>query len=69
MSDHCGTVTEDGNAVCIPGSCSCSSERKSSEPIPLSLSAVNESNKAGARKVVAIDKDQELTMWKKLEVL
>lgn len=64
MSDHCGTVTEDGNAVCIPGSCSCSSERKSSEPSPLSLPAVNESNQAA--KIVAVDKDQEPTMWKKI---
>ena len=64
MSDHCGTVTEDGNAVCIPGSCSCYSESKSSEPIPLSLPTVNESNQAG--KIVAIDKNQESTMWKKI---
>ena len=32
MSDHCGTITEDGNAVCIPGTCSCSSETKSNQP-------------------------------------
>jgi hypothetical protein len=31
MSDHCGTTTEDGNTVCIPGSCSCSTESKNSE--------------------------------------
>ena len=31
MSDHCGTTTEAGNAVCIPGSCSCSAESKNSE--------------------------------------
>ena len=66
MSDHCGTVTEAGNAVCIPGSCSCSSERKSSEPIPLSLPTVSESNQIGAGKIVAIAKDQEPTMWKKI---
>ena len=64
MSDHCGTVTEDRNAVCIPGSCSCASEKKSSEPIPLSLSTVNESNQTG--KIVATDKDQEPSMWKKI---
>lgn len=28
MSDHCGTTTEEGNAVCIPGTCGCSSESK-----------------------------------------
>ena len=66
MSDHCGTVTEDGNAICIPGSCSCSSEKKSSEPIPLSLPTVNEGNQAGAGKTVAIYKNQEPTMWKKI---
>ena len=32
MSDHCGTITEDGSAVCIPGTCSCSSETKSNQP-------------------------------------
>ena len=64
MSHHCGTVTEAGNAVCIPGACSCSSEKKSSEPIPLSLLTVKKSNQAG--KIVAIDKDQESIMWKKI---
>ena len=66
MSDHCGTVTEDGNAVCIPGSCGCSSEKKSSEPIPLSLPTVNEGKQAGSGKAVAIDKNQEPAMWKKI---
>ena len=33
MSDHCGTTTEEGNAVCIPGSCSCSSESKSIDSV------------------------------------
>ena len=65
MSHHCGTVTEAGNAVCIPGACSCSSEKKSSEPIPLSLLTVKKGNRAGAGKIVAIDKDQGSTMWKK----
>jgi len=37
MSDHCGTITEDGSAVCIPGTCSCSSETKSNQPTLLSL--------------------------------
>jgi len=35
MSDHCGTTTKEGNAVCIPGSCSCSSESKASKPIQI----------------------------------
>ncbi len=42
MSDHCGTITEDGNAVCVPGTCNCSSETKSSAPFLLSLPAVDE---------------------------
>ncbi len=37
MSDHCGSVTEEGNAVCIPGSCSCSTESKNSETEPITL--------------------------------
>ena len=37
MSDHCGTTTEAGNAVCIPGSCSCSTESKNSETEPIVL--------------------------------
>lgn len=66
MSDHCGTVTEDGNAVCIPGSCSCSSESKRGEPIPVSLSTINEGIQAGAGPIVAIDKNQEPALWKKI---
>jgi len=31
MSDHCGTTTEEGNAVCVPGTCSCSSKSKTSQ--------------------------------------
>ena len=42
MSDHCGTITEDGNAVCVPGTCSCSSETTSSTPILLSLPVADE---------------------------
>ena len=37
MSDHCGTTTEEGNAVCIPSSCSCSTESKNSEIEPITL--------------------------------
>jgi hypothetical protein len=32
MSDHCGTTTEEGNAVCVPGACSCSSETQNNAP-------------------------------------
>ena len=42
MTDHCGTTTEDGNAVCVPGACSCSSETKSSASELLSLPAADE---------------------------
>jgi len=52
MSDHCGSFTEEGNAVCIPGLCSCSSESRISEPIPLSLSTINESYTAASGKTV-----------------
>jgi hypothetical protein len=41
MSDHCGTTTEEGNAVCIPGACTCSSESKSGQPALLSVPLVN----------------------------
>ena len=42
MTDHCGTTTEDGNAVCVPGTCSCSSEPQNNAPILLSLPVANE---------------------------
>ncbi len=42
MTDHCGTTTADGSAVCVPGTCSCSSETKSSAPILWSLPVVDE---------------------------
>ena len=66
MSDHCGTVTEDGNAVCIPRSCSCSSEKKSSEPTPLTLSTIKESNKVASVPTVTFSENQEPIMWKKI---
>ena len=37
MSDHCGTTTEEGSAVCVPGACSCSSEAQNNAPILLSV--------------------------------
>jgi hypothetical protein len=33
MSKHCGTTTEEGNSVCIPGACGCSSETQNNAPI------------------------------------
>jgi len=41
MSDHCGTTTEEGNAVCIPGTCACSSESKNGRPALLSVPLIN----------------------------
>ena len=35
MSDHCGSTTQDGSAVCIPGECSCSSGANSVQPVIL----------------------------------
>jgi hypothetical protein len=35
MSDHCGTTTEEGTDVCIPGACGCSSETQNHASIPL----------------------------------
>ena len=54
MSDHCGSVTEDGAAVCTPGSCSCSTETKTNEPVSLSIPPILE------------NKEQEKPMWKKI---
>jgi hypothetical protein len=34
MPDHCGTTTEEGNAVCVPGTCTCSSPTQNNEPAP-----------------------------------
>jgi len=54
MSEHCGSLTEEGAAVCIPGECSCSTEAKSKEPILISVPLMNEST------------NQETSMWKKI---
>ncbi len=57
MSDHCGSVTTDGNDVCIPSlpsqasACGCSSEAKTNAPALLS---------------VPFQHKQEKTMWKKI---
>ena len=41
MSEHCGATTEEGNAVCIPGSRSCSSESKKDEQAASSVSPMD----------------------------
>ena len=53
MSDHCGTTTEEGNAVCIPGSCSCSTESKNSES---ALSTIFPPDSNGALLVAKLKK-------------
>lgn len=50
MSEHCGTVNENGSAVCIPGQCSCSTETKENKSIQLSIPTIQE----------------EKSMWKKI---
>ena len=66
MSDHCGTTTEDGAAVCIPGACSCSSDAKSNKPISLSIPSVSENKKTVPESIIQINHNQEQTMWKKI---
>jgi len=52
MSDHCGSVTADGAAVCVQGACSCSTEAKGSEPILLSLPPAGESKNTNSLNIV-----------------
>lgn len=66
MSDHCGSVTEDGAAVCVPGACSCSSNAKSNEPIALSAPSLSENKKQASQSIIQINNNQEQTMWKKI---
>ncbi len=66
MSDHCGTTTEDGAAVCIPDACSCSSDAKSNEPLSLSLPSLSENKKIVSQSIIQINSEQEQTMWKKI---
>ena len=66
MSDHCGSVTEDRAAVCVPGACSCSSNTKSNEAISLSLPSVSENKKTVSQNSIQINSNQEQTMWKKI---
>jgi hypothetical protein len=51
MSDHCGTTTEEGNAVCVPGACSCSSETPKKAPSLLSPTVLDKI-KGAPRQVV-----------------
>jgi hypothetical protein len=66
MSDHCGSVTAEGAAVCVPGACSCSPEAKSSEPILSSLPSAGASKNTGSLKIVLFNHNQEKTMWQKI---
>lgn len=66
MSDHCGSITEDGAAVCFPGACSCSSDAKSNKPISLSIPSVSENKKTVPESIIQINHNQEQTMWKKI---
>jgi hypothetical protein len=66
MSDHCGSVTEDGAPVCVPGACSCSSDARSNEPISFSLPSLSENKKTASQGLIQIHTGQEQTMWKKI---
>lgn len=66
MTDHCGSVTENDAAVCVPGSCSCSPAAKSSEPILLSVPPNSESKHIGGQKIVPFNNNQEKPMWQKI---
>lgn len=66
MSDHCGSTTEAGAAVCVPGACSCSTKTKSSEPAPLLLLLNNKDEQKELQFMSQFNDDQENTMWKKI---
>ena len=61
MSDHCGSTTEDGNAVCIPGECACSSGPNNNQPVILSLPRTNDKRPLldqtaiKSKKAIAVD--------------
>jgi hypothetical protein len=46
MSDHCGTTTEEGSAVCVPGTCSCYSETQNNAPKQLIIVSSDSSEEA-----------------------
>jgi Flp pilus assembly protein TadB len=66
MSEHCGSVTADGAAVCVPGACSCSTETKSSAPILLALPSAGASKNTNSLNGIAFKDHQEQTMWQKI---
>ncbi|MEP6896844.1 MAG: hypothetical protein ABI986_14665 [Chloroflexota bacterium] len=53
MSEHCGTTTEEGNAVCIPGECSCDSESKNSQ-VSLSAPSTTEGKDVKKQTIVKV---------------
>jgi len=66
MSEHCGSVTTDGAAVCVPGACSCSNESKSSAPILLALPSAGISKNTNSLNSIPFKDHQEKTMWQKI---
>lgn len=54
MSDHCGSVTGERATVCVPGSCSCSTDAKDRGQISIPVSTITKSN------------DQEAGLWRKI---
>lgn len=65
MSDHCGSITEDGAAVCVPGSCRCSTDAKTKEAVRLTTH-LQEDWEVRPGNIVSISKGQEPGMWKKI---
>jgi hypothetical protein len=59
MSDHCGTTTEEGNAVCVPGACSCSSETQNNASIPLSTPSLDKTKDASKQPTVVLSNASE----------
>ena len=55
MSEHCGSLTDEGAGVCIPGECGCSTETQDGQLIQLN---VNQSSTLQTAK--------EETVWKKI---
>ncbi len=66
MSEHFGSVTTDGAAVCVPGVCSCASDAKSSDPILLSLPSAGAGKNTNSLNIVPFKNHQEKTMWQKI---
>lgn len=55
MSDHCGSTTEDGNAVCIPGACTCSPGANNHQRVTLSSLTTNDNKIAiKFKKAIAV---------------